>query len=88
MVNLLRRTLVNIKRRELVNLTGKSNCYASTLKRQGVPREFIGDMLGHNDPRTTSHYLDSLSIDETFNINNKLVKKKKKEIDVGLEVVI
>ena len=64
------------------------DCYASTLKRQGVPREFIGDMLGHNDPRTTSHYLDSLSIEETFNVNDKLVKKKKKEIGVESEFVI
>ena len=53
------------------------DCYASTLKRKGVPREFIGDMLGHSDPRTTSHYLDSLSIDETFDVNHKLVKRKK-----------
>lgn len=52
------------------------DCYASSLKRSGVPREFIGDMLGHNDPRTTSHYLDSLSIEETFDINKHLVKRK------------
>src|SRR5690606_18923072 len=52
------------------------DCYASSLKRNGVPREFIGDMLGHNDRRTTSHYLDSLSIEETFNINDKIVKLK------------
>ena len=52
------------------------DCYASTLKRNGVPREFIGDMMGHADPRTTSHYLDSLSVDETFDVNDKLVKRK------------
>ena len=42
----------------------------------------------NNDPRTTSHYLDSLSIEETFNVNDKLVKKKKKEIGVESEFVI
>ena len=51
------------------------DCYASTLKRSGVSREFIGDMLGHNDPRTVSHYLDSLSIEQTFDINKNLVKR-------------
>lgn len=52
------------------------DCYASTLNRNGVPREFISNMLGHNDPRTTSHYLDSLSIDDTFKVNDFLVKGK------------
>lgn len=53
------------------------DCYASSLNRMGVPREFISNMLGHNDPRTTSHYLDSLSIDGTFKVNDFLVKGKK-----------
>lgn len=65
------------------------DCYASTLKRKGVPREFIGDMLGHSDPRTTSHYLDSLSIDETFDVNDKLVKRKKdKSVDEPPEMTL
>lgn len=53
------------------------DCYASSLRRSGVSVEDIGDMLGHNDPRTTLHYLDSLSIDESFKVNNRLVKPKK-----------
>ncbi|NOR74162.1 MAG: tyrosine-type recombinase/integrase, partial [Draconibacterium sp.] len=59
------------------------DCYASTLKRNGVSREKINDMMGHADPRTTSHYLDSLSIDETFDVNKHLVKRKmdKKEVE-------
>jgi hypothetical protein len=40
-------------------------------------------MLGHNDPRTTSHYLDSLSIEESFNINKHLVKRKTKKVEAG-----
>lgn len=47
------------------------DCCASSLKRNGVPREFTGDMLVYNDPRTRSHHLDSLSINEAFNINDK-----------------
>jgi hypothetical protein len=38
-------------------------------------------MLGHNDPRTTSHYLDSLSIDDTFKVNDFLVKGKREAND-------
>lgn len=52
------------------------DCYAMTLKRNGVSREFTSDSLGHSDIKTTSHYLDSLSIDESFEINNMLVKRK------------
>lgn len=37
------------------------DCYASSLKRNGESRDAIGEMLGHRDPRTTMHYLDSLS---------------------------
>jgi len=52
------------------------DCYASTLNRKGVPREFIANMLGHHDPRTTFHYLDSLFIEGTFDVNKNLVKRK------------
>jgi len=55
------------------------DCYAMTLKRNGVPREHTSDSLGHSDIRTTSHYLDSLSIDESFEVNNNLVKRKNRK---------
>jgi len=55
------------------------DCYAMTLKRNGVPREHTSDSLGHSDIRTTSHYLDSLSIDESFAVNNNLVKRKSRK---------
>lgn len=58
------------------------DCYASTLNRKGVPREFIANMLGHHDPRTTSHYLDSLSIEGTFDVNKNLVKRKTQQTGV------
>lgn len=47
------------------------------LKKNNVSREFTSDSLGHSDIRTTSHYLDSLSIDESFEVNNRLVKRNK-----------
>jgi integrase len=56
------------------------DCYAMTLKRNGVSREFTSDSLGHSDIRTTSHYLDSLSIDESFAVNNNLVKSMKRKV--------
>jgi integrase len=63
------------------------DCYASTLNRNGVPIGDISNMLGHNDPRTTAHYLDSLSIDGTFEVNDKLVKSKKEGRNIKLSVV-
>ena len=71
------------KIREKLNLSAPllmataRDCYASSLRRSGVSVSDIGDMLGHNDPRTTLHYLDSLSIDESFEVNNRLVKRRK-----------
>ncbi len=55
------------------------DCYAMTLKRNGVSIEYTSDTLGHSDPKTTRHYLDSLSIDESFAVNNNLVKRKKRK---------
>jgi len=52
------------------------DCYAMTCKRNGISREFISDSLAHSDIRVTSSYLDSMSIDESFSINNKLLKRK------------
>jgi integrase len=49
------------------------DCYASSLKRNGVSRDQISEMLGHSNPIVTGHYLDSLNIDETFEINKNLV---------------
>ncbi len=63
------------------------DCYAMTLKRNKVPREFTADSLGHSDIRTTSSYLDSLSIAESFDVNNMLVKRKKDIIQNSEESV-
>ena len=39
--------------------------------------------MGHADPRTTSHYLDSLSVDEAFDVNKHLVKRGTKQVEAG-----
>ena len=56
-----------------LNTAKARDCYASSLKRNGVSRDQISEMLGHSNPIVTGHYLDSLNIDETFSINEKLV---------------
>lgn len=60
-----------------LRMSSARDAYASTLDRNGEARENISSMLGHSDIRTTSNYLDSLSIKKTFDINDKLVKRKK-----------
>lgn len=65
------------------------DCYAMTNKRNKVSTDFTSDMLGHSDIRTTLNYLDSLSVDESFEVNNRLLKRKsgdkKDKKDQGLE---
>ena len=45
------------------------DCYASTLRRAKVSKDDIGDMMGHANSIVTEHYLDSLDLEETFEIN-------------------
>lgn len=52
----------------------------------GVPHKFIDDMFGHNDPRTTSHYPDSLSNDESFDINEHLIKQKTRHVEAVIAI--
>lgn len=76
-----------------VNLTMATarDCYASSCKRNGVPIEFICDALAHSDVRVTRSYLDSLSVEESFVVNNKLPKRrnlnggKVEKTDQGME---
>lgn len=46
--------------------------YATTLKRGGRSIEEISEMLGHANPQTSSHYLASLDIEKTHQINEIL----------------
>jgi integrase len=70
----------------ILRMSSARDAYASSLDRSGVQRENISSVLGHSDIRTTSNYLDSLSIHKIFDINDKLVKRKKsKEHDENEE---
>jgi integrase len=47
--------------------------YAMTLRRAGVSKDNIGDMLGHSNSIVTEHYLGSMNPETTFNINKHLL---------------
>jgi integrase len=47
--------------------------YATVLKRSGVSRDIISEMLNHSNTLVTSHYLASLDMEKTFEINDCLI---------------
>ena len=49
------------------------DCYATTLKRAGVSKDNIGEMLGHSNSVVTEHYLASLDIEKTHDINKYIL---------------
>jgi integrase len=49
------------------------DCYATTLKRAGVSKDNIGEMLGHSNSVVTEHYLASLDIEKTHDINKHIL---------------
>ncbi len=46
--------------------------YATTLRRAGVSKDDIGEMLGHSNSVITEHYLASIDMESTFEINKHL----------------
>ncbi|MBU1012054.1 MAG: tyrosine-type recombinase/integrase [Bacteroidetes bacterium] len=46
--------------------------YATTLRRAGVSKDDIGEMLGHSNSIVTEHYLASIDMESTFEINKHL----------------
>lgn len=40
--------------------------YATTLRRAGVSKDDIGEMLGHSNSTVTEHYLASFDMESTF----------------------
>lgn len=46
--------------------------YATTLRRAGVSKDDIGEMLGHSNSIITEHYLASIDMESTFEINKHL----------------
>jgi len=65
--------------RYTLNLKTARECYASTLKRKGIPIDKIAEMMLHANSSTTSHYLASMDMDETDKINSVLIKKSTPE---------
>lgn len=49
------------------------DCYATSLKRAGVSKDNIGEMLGHSNSVVTEHYLASLDIEKTQEINQHIL---------------
>lgn len=49
------------------------DCYATTLFRAGVSKDNIGEMLGHSNSVVTEHYLASLDIEKTHEINKHIL---------------
>jgi integrase len=56
-----------------LSLGSARDCYASTLQRNKVSRDDIGQMLGHNNSAVTEHYLDGLDSESTFGINETIM---------------
>jgi integrase len=63
-----------------LTMASARDAYASSLNRNGTSRAAISEMLGHQDLRTTNHYLDSLSSDKAHQINEGLVSRTKDTI--------
>jgi len=56
----------------LIKLKTARDCYATTLRRAGVSKDNIGEMLGHSNSVVTEHYLASLDIEKTHEINQHI----------------
>jgi site-specific recombinase XerC len=57
---------------ELLTETAR-DCYATTLYRNGVSKENIGEMLGHSNSIVTEHYLSGIDIEKTNDINKHIL---------------
>jgi integrase len=55
-----------------LRLKTSRDSYATTLKRSGKSRDEIGEMMGHSTSQVTEHYLASLDMDKTWEINEGL----------------
>ncbi len=56
-----------------LRLKTSRDAYATTLKRSGKSRDEIGEMMGHSTSQVTEHYLASLDMDKTWEINEGLL---------------
>jgi len=49
------------------------DCYATTLYRSGVSKDDIGEMMGHSNSILTEHYISSISVEKTKDINKHIL---------------
>ena len=56
-----------------LTLATARDCYATTLNRDNVPKEDIGEMMGHATSVMIEHYLGSMNPEKTFKINSHLL---------------
>ncbi len=56
-----------------LRLKTSRDAYATTLKRSGKSRDEIGEMMGHSTSQVTDHYLATLDMDKTWEINEGLL---------------
>jgi integrase len=59
-----------------LKLRTSRDSYASTLLRNGISKDNISSMLGHSNSKVTEHYLASIDLEKTFDINSVLPKIK------------
>jgi integrase len=57
---------------ELLTETAR-DCYATTLYRSGVSKDDIGEMMGHSNSMITEHYISSISVEKTKDINKHIL---------------
>jgi hypothetical protein len=55
-----------------LRLKTSRDSYATTLKRSGKTRDEIGEMIGHSTSQVTEHFLGSLDMEKTWEINKGL----------------
>ncbi|HAG16258.1 MAG TPA: hypothetical protein DCG69_07000 [Bacteroidales bacterium] len=56
----------------LLKVKTARDSYATTLRRAGVSKDDIGEMLGSSNSIVTEHYLASIDMESTFEINKHL----------------
>lgn len=62
-----------------LRLKTSRDSYATTLKRSGKSRDEIREMMGHSTSEVIEHYLASLDMDKTWEINKGLFYIRKLE---------
>jgi site-specific recombinase XerD len=56
-----------------LKMSSARDCYATTLKRNGVSKDKIGEMLGHSNSIVMEHYLGCMDQEDTIEINSGIL---------------